>query len=304
MRKIILSLFLLSCLFLAGCGGGGEETSTVASVFTGGSQGVVASFEPFGVQEEGVYAVYDTESFPVELTVKNKGEEDIAPGDLIIRIKGINLADFENIPAEMKSNSKTIEKVSEFNKEGGEELIDFTPVADAKYKHQVTGYYQPDLFATVEYKYKTRVIVPKVCFKEDLTDTSVCTVQESKEVFVSGAPVLVQSVSEDAAGRGVMVLTFEIENAGGGKVTKIGEVFDSRYGQLAFNMKTDPEMWECRSAGRVNEARLIDGKATVTCKLLQPLATGTLYTKQVELELGYVYQTVIQESIKIKESLR
>ncbi len=235
--------------------------------------------------------------------VKNKGEEDIAPGDLLIRLKGINLADFENIPSGVKGNERMIEKISEFNQAGGEEIIDFTPTTDARYRHGVTGFYQPDIFATIEYKYKTRVIVPKVCFKEDLADPSVCEVKESKDVFISGAPILVRSVKEDMAGRGVIVLTFEIENAGGGKVTKMGEDFDPRYGQLGFNMKTDPGMWECRSAGRENEARLIDGRATVICRLRIPLEAGTLYTKQMELELSYVYQTVIQESIKIRESL-
>lgn len=300
MRKILLGLMLIMVIFLAGCGE--EEAAPVASVFMGGSQGVLASFEPFGIEDAGVYTIYDTEGFPIEVVVKNKGEEDIAAGDLIIRIKGINLADFENIGSEMRSNNNLIEKVSEFNAEGGEEVIDFTPAGDAKYKHTVTGFYNPDIFATIEYKYKTRALVPKVCFKEDLNDESVCEVKESKDVFVSGAPILVRSVTEDTAGRGVVVLSFEIENAGGGKVTKVGEDFDPRFGQLGFSMKTDPEMWECKSAGRENEARLIDGKAVVTCKLKEPLAEGTVYTKQLELELSYVYQTVISESIKILET--
>lgn len=303
MKKLLLGLILVTMVFfIAGCDEEGDSAQ-VASVFEGGSQGVLVSFEPFGIQEEGVYAVYDTENFPIEINIKNKGEEDIAPGDLVISLKGINLNDFENIPSATKSNEEKIEGVSEFNKEGGEEIIDFTPLTeDAKYKHPITGYYQPDIFATIDYKYKTKVIVPKVCFKEDLSDESVCTVKENKDIFVSGAPVLVKSVKEDSAGRGVMVLTFEIENAGGGKVTKVGEVFDSRYGQLAFNMNTDPDRWECRSAGRVNEARLIDGKATVICKLKEALPAGTLYTKQIELELSYAYQSVVSESIRIKES--
>ncbi|MCK4589253.1 MAG: hypothetical protein KAT77_02335 [Nanoarchaeota archaeon] len=304
MKKIILGLVLIVVLFLAGCGDDDEGGAQVGSVFEGGSQGIVASFEPFGIQEEGVYVIYDTENFPIEVNVKNKGEEDIAAGDLVVKLKGINLNDFENIPAAIKSNERMIEKVSEFNREGGEEIIDFTPLSEAaKYKHSITGFYQPDIFATIEYKYKTRVIVPKVCFKEDLNDESVCDVKESKDVFVSGAPILVKSVKEDSAGRGVMILTFEIENAGGGKVTKVGEAFDLRYGQLAFNMKTDPGMWECRSAGKINEARLIDGKATVICRLKEALPAGTLYTKQIELELSYVYRSVMSESIRIKESL-
>jgi len=180
MRKLILVLMLITFLFLVGCNGD-EEKAQVTSVFEGGSQGVVATFEQFGIQEEGVYTVYDTESFPIEVNVKNKGEEDIAAGDLIVRLKGINLADFENIPSGVKSGESAIEKVSEFNTIGGEEIIDFTPQADAIYKHSITGFYQPDIFATIEYKYKTRVILPKVCFKEDLNDPTVCEVKEDKE---------------------------------------------------------------------------------------------------------------------------
>jgi len=302
-KKILLALTLLAVVFLSGCGEE-EEEAEIAAVFIGGSQGIVANFEPFGIQEEDIYAVYDTESFPIEINVKNKGEEDIAAGDLTVRLKGINLEDFENIPSATNSNDDLIEGVSDFNVRGGEEIIDFTSLEeDALYKPEVTGYYQPSIFALLEYKYKTRAIVPEVCFKEDLTDESVCEVKEEKDVFVSGAPILVKSVEEDTAGRGVMVLTFVIENAGGGEVTKVGEEFDPRYGRLVFNMKTDPGMWECRSAGRENEARLIDGRATVICRLREPLAEGTVYTKQIELELSYVYQSVIQEEIRIKESL-
>ncbi|MFC1801680.1 hypothetical protein ACFLZB_04420 [Nanoarchaeota archaeon] len=301
MKRVLILVLVMGLVFLVGCDSG-EDAPTTQSVFVEGTQGLVVSFEVFGFQEGGISTIYDTDSFPIEMILKNVGEETLEPGDVQISLKGINLNDFENIPTGFLSNSKKIEGVSEFNPEGGEELIDFTPGDNAKYKHSVTGFYNPDIFGTVEYRYKTRLIAPKICFKGDLTDTSVCTVKESKEIFVSGAPMTITSLVEDVRGRGIIDLAFEISNVGGGRATKVGEVFDPRYDTVTYTMKTDPEKWDCRSAGLENEARLVDGKATVHCYLKEPLGEGELYTKQVELELDYTYKSVIQESLKIKES--
>lgn len=273
------------------------------SVFQGGTQGLVARFEPFGVEENGIFTIFDTESFPVEVVLQNKGEEDIPAGKATVTLKGINLNDFTGIEAKTLATQDTIEGVTELNEEGGEETLDFTRSSDAKYKLPVTGFFQPDIFATADYDYKTHLAIPQVCFKEDLQDDSVCTVQEAKRFFASGAPVTVTKVEEDVAGRGIIVLLVSIENAGAGRVTLPGAEFDARFDQLAFAIETEPQGWECRSAGRQNEARLINGKAVITCKLQQPLAKDELFTKQVELTLNYRYRTVIQESVRIKESL-
>ena len=61
--KIILSILLIS-LFLVGCEGEGKKTN-VAGAFQGGTQGVIAEFEIFGVEEEGMYTIFDTEDFPI-----------------------------------------------------------------------------------------------------------------------------------------------------------------------------------------------------------------------------------------------
>lgn len=301
MKRVVIGLGFLLLLTVAACAP--DEAPAVESVFRGGTQGIGAQFEPFGVQEGGVFTIFDTETFPIEVTLKNKGEEDVAAGNAVVTLRGINLNDFGGIAAGSLMNTQTIQKVSEFNVEGGEQLVDFTPGEGARYKFRVTGFYQPDIFATIDYKYKTYVIVPQVCFKEDLRDTSVCTVQEAKTFFVSGAPVTVTKVEEDVAGRGVVVLLMTIENVGGGKVTLQNADFDARFGQVGFKLETEPEKWECRSGGRENEARLVDGKAVITCKLKQPLPEDTLFTKQIELTLEYKYQTLIQQTIKIKESL-
>ena len=301
MKRVMLFSVLL-VVFLAACEQN-DEVSNVDSVFEGGSQGVVAEFEPFGVEESGVFTIFDTENFPIEIVLRNLGEEDILPGNVNITLKGINTNDFTGIVSRELTNDETIEKISEFNPQGDEEIIDFTPVEDARYKLNVTGFFQPDIFALVDFNYKTHVVIPNVCYKEDPTDESICDVQGNKAVFVSSAPVTVTSVTEDIAGRGIIVLSIIVSNVGGGRVTLPDTDFDTRFDQIAFTMETDSADWECRSGGRENQARLVNGQATITCRLREPLEEETLFTKQVELTLKYKYQDIIQQTIRIRESL-
>ena len=298
-RGILLGLIVL--VFIAGCKGG-DDTAKIESVFEGGTQGLIATFEPFGIEESGVFAIFDTENFPIEIVLKNKGEEDVDVGDAVISLRGINLDDFRGIVSQNLTNTEKIDKETETNPQGGEEIIDFTPQQDAQYKLNVTGFFQPSVFALVDYNYKTHVLVPQVCYKEDVRDTSICDLKGRKDFFVSGAPVTVTTVEQDAAGRGIIVLTITLNNAGGGRVTLPSEDLDSRFDQVAFAMNTDPDKWECRSGGRENEGRFVDGKMTVICKLKEALAEDTLFTKQVELTLNYRYRSIIQQTIKIKES--
>src|SRR3989338_3461676 len=82
------------------------------SVFQGGTQGLVARFEPFGVEENGIFTIFDTESFPVEVVLQNKGEEDIPAGKATVTLKGINLNDFTGIEAKTLATQDTIEGVT------------------------------------------------------------------------------------------------------------------------------------------------------------------------------------------------
>lgn len=297
---IILISSLMILLLLVGCEPK-EEAPAAESVYRGGSQGLVATFEPFGVQEGGVYTIFDTETFPIEVLVQNKGEQDVEVGDAKVILKGISVSDFEGITSSELTNPDKLDKVSEFNPLGGESRIDFTPSSDAKYRLDVVGYTNVDVFAAYEYLYKTHVIVPKVCFKEDLRDTSICEVEENKEFSVSSAPITVTSVEEASAGKGIIALVFTVSNVGGGKVTLPGEDFDVRYGRIKYEID-EPEKWECKAAGLENEARLVDGTAQIRCRLKEALEEDTLYTRQVSLDLEYKYQGIIQDTIKIKES--
>lgn len=296
-KAIIIPFLILGLLLITAC----EQKTTAAAkgAYIGGTQGVIAVFEPFGVEEEGVYSIFDEETFPLEVTVRNKGEYELKAGDVKVKLLGPSPEEFSGISAWELSNKAAIEAISELVPSGGEEMLSYA--ADAKYKSSITGAIEREWFANVEYRYNTFLIIPEVCLKEDLTDERVCMVQESKTFFVSGAPITVKSVEEDTAGKGIMALKIKISNAGTGKVTLPGEDFGVR-NTLAYSI--DDNAWECKSGGKVNEARLVDGEAEIICKLKTALAEGHISTKQVKLTFDYKYRDLIQEKLRIKQSAK
>lgn len=292
----ILGLFLIT-----GCGE--EDTTDMAqSPYIGGTKGVVAEFEPMGIEENGVYTIYADETFPLQIILKNKGEESVNVGQATVTIKGVYLGDLSGVKGEKLSNTEEIEPISTVNKEGGEIIVDFG--SSVKYTPSITGDFVPlDILASYVYKYKTKTSVPKVCFKEDLSDKELCSVDEIKTHYSSAAPIQVNSVKESPAGAGKVSIAFEIENIGGGSATIPGTEFNTRYDQMKYKIlpETEAAKWKCTAAGRENEARFADKVATIICKLNNPLSTGDKYTKEIVLEMEYEYRDVIQESLRIKK---
>ena len=95
-------------------------------------------------------------------------------------------------------------------------------------------------------------------------------------------------------------MKISVSNAGSStaKVAKPGEDFGVR-NLLAFSL--DDPAWECKSAGKLNEARLDEGKAEIVCKLKEPLAKGQVSTKQLKLTLDYKYRELISEKLRVKQ---
>lgn len=307
MKKIIilsLLLILTFALLLTGCDEG-EEKPEKGGAFVGGKEGIVASFEPLSAKDPdtGIYTIFDTEDFSLDITLKNKGEEDVPPEGATLRLLGPPSQNFENVPNWILNNQQTIEKVSEFNPPGGEEIVTFSPEANAKYTGKVTGFTDINWNLEYWYKYKTHLIIDDVCFKGNLNDPKVCIVKEAKVFSVSGAPITITKVEEDVAGKGLILLRIEVENKGVGDATIVGQDFDYRFSQVAYNIET-PEKWECKSGGRQNEARLVEGKAQIICRSLGELGEDELYTTSVRLTLDYLYKDIIKEKLRIKESLK
>lgn len=301
MKKTIIFLSILVSLFLlTSCGESQPQTNT-GGVFIGGTQGVVASFEPFSIKEDNIYTIFDTEDFPIDVILKNKGEEIVPSGKVTLRLLGPAKEDFQNIPQWQVLNKEEILKISEFNPDGGEEVVSFTPTTNARYTALVTGF--TDLTWNLEYRYdyKTHLIINEVCFKGDFTDPKVCDIEGEKTFAVSGAPITATKVSQDTAGKGVIVIKIDISNAGKGQSTILGKEFDERFSQVAYTIDESAK-WECKSGGRQNEARLVDGKAQIICRLKTAVPEEEVYTKSIRLTLDYTYKELNQEKLRIKES--
>ncbi len=297
-KHLILFLVLISSLFLVSCTDT-KKTTTTSKVFIGGTQGAVTKFEAFGVTENNIYTVFDTEEFPLEVTLTNKGEYDLKAGDVEVTLLGPSQKEFTGISSWKLKNTGKIDKISKLLTTGGEETISFAK--NAKYKGDVTGLQQRTWFANADYNYETYLIVPEVCLKEDLTDKRVCKVSEKKTFHVSGAPVTVTSVEQSTAGKGIMALKIKISDKATGKVTKQGKDFGTRE-ELTFSI--DDSEWECKSGGRVNEAKLIKDEAEILCKLKKALTKNTLSTRQLKVTFKYKYRSLIQEKLGIKETTK
>jgi len=305
-KRCLFAVLLVATLFVAGCGEGQTTTTSGKSPYIGGSKGVIAEFLQMGIfnDESSTEEIFEGEAFPIEVILRNNGEEDIAAAKARVTLMGINLRDFSGIASNgVLPNTAPIEKISELNKEGGDVTIDFTSGSeDAKYLIPLTGSsYDISVFARVVYEYKTHVSVPKVCYKKNFNDKTVCEVEETKDVYSSAAPVQVTSAEEKMAGTAKVGVEFKIENAGNGDVAKPGQNFDSRYDQLSFAV-SDPNEWDCRSGGRENEVRLdSNGKATIICRLKNAITEEVPYTKQLDLTLSYDYREIIHKQIRIRK---
>jgi hypothetical protein len=296
LKYLVTALIIFGILVLVGCTP--TQTQQAASVFIGGNEGVTAKFEPMGVEEQSIYSIFDSETFPLEVTLQNKGEYEIQPGEVKVKLMGPSANEFQGIPSWELQNKEKVDPKSELVPTGGEETLSFA--SEAKYKNKVTTLLDRQWFANIEYRYQTFLILPSVCLKEDPADTRVCEIKGAKEFFVSGAPVTVTSVEEDVSGKGIMALKINIKKSGSGKLTLPNQDFSVNTERLAFTI--DDSEWECKSGGKLNEARLQDGAAEIVCKLKNPLSKGTLETKKIGLTLDYKYRDTIQETLRIKES--
>jgi hypothetical protein len=305
MRKLTIITVLIAVLVLiVGCSGDAPAaTPSQGNAFIGGTEGIIASFEPLSVKEEGIFTIFDSEDFPLEILLRNIGEENVGPNNVSLRLLGPAQNDFVNITSFFLNNSDDIEKISEFNPDGGEEIVTFTPNKNAMFVGDVTGFVDINWNVEYAYNYKTHVIVNDVCFKGDPTEDKVCETDEPKSFSVSAAPIQVTSVEQDTAGRGVMVVRINVNNAGPGNSALPGKKFDHRFAKLSFTVD-DPETWECKSSGREGEARMsVDNSASIVCRLREPLQEEDLFTKNVRLTLDYTYKQLVQEKLRIKESV-
>ena len=296
MKKIKGILIVMMLVFvLYGCEEGSDQPTT--ETFMGGTRAIDARFEQMGTFQDNVEYVWVGESFPVDVTINNVGEQEIPENELEVTIYGVD-TDLYNIDYPNMHNPNIIMPKTEFNQLGGMETISFGTAM----LEEVTGSFVDANFnARIEYPYKTYIAVPNVCFKENIRDTSLCEVQGNKQFSFSGAPIIVSKVSQEPYGADRVALTFEVENRGSGRAKAEGEEFSELRDTVNFELVEGPTNIEmsCSSMGNENFARLNNGRGTINCRS-EPLPEDTLFENQVTLELSYTYRENIQKTLKIR----
>jgi hypothetical protein len=303
-KYLLLSLVLISLLFVS-CTGNRMEGG-VATPFHGGSEGLIAEFEDVGslMSQSGYPEIWEDQGIPIQVRIYNRGEFTLPSNSVMFTIKGIKIPeDFQGAEA-MKTNTNEIEKVSEYLTEGGDELVDF---GEAYYVKGVKGtFYDANVFIEYSYPYEQTVVVPKICFKGDPYDETICNVDESKQAFISGGPFQIGTVVQRPAGKGRISVEIPIRNVGGGKAKKEDSMFEDfspLYDELIMEI---PDGWECSAKGGGDTIRVSrNGETVIRCKYGfygAPIPENDIYTSTLDLRLHYIYWDFVSQTVRIREN--
>ena len=307
-KKIILALMIFSIAIITGCTGGSNSQVTISDPYMGGSQGLLASFESLGVSSDGTtQSIFDDESFSLVINLKNKGEYEIPANTMKTVIKGISPSDYTGITFQ-KSNSESVEKISQANPKGGEIIITHGTGKLVANRIKDRNALTASIYADIIYPYQTFIAVPKVCMKDTSSKVrdNICEVENvNLQVFSSGAPVRAVSAKEMRSGKGLVSVEFTIENVGGGESKDPAKTdFDYRYNEISFKVKessSNPNDWDCKSSGREGVGRFgEDNKLTILCKLTKEIPANQVYQEQLDLTLKYDYKSIINSDLVIK----
>jgi hypothetical protein len=302
---ILALIMVVIFLTAASCNVGRQATQTVESPFSGGIEGLTVELEEIGsVSDTGAKnEVWEDEAFPVDLRVMNKGEHSLNSHEVEFEIKGISPHDFTGLSFN-EDNDNKIEGVSEFLPEGG---IDYVSFGDAQYVALTGTHYDANFFVYYTYPYKTHINIPKVCYKENIRDTTVCDVDSTKQAFSSGGPIQVGTVTEKYIGKGKILLEIPITNVAQGRIKAYNnDEFEPNFDEISFQI--NQPNWICTSRGNNNVARISHptgqpGNEEVIIRCINDnLEEGALYQKSITMELSYYYKDWVEQTVRIREN--
>ncbi|MBI4453183.1 hypothetical protein HY636_00905 [Candidatus Woesearchaeota archaeon] len=301
--KYLTICILVLSLMVAGCTLKNEPG--VSSPYKGGSEGLISQFEEVGslISQSGLPEIWEDQGIPVVVRVSNRGEYTVPAGMVQFVIKGIKIPeDFQGVEP-VKTNSKEIEKVSEYLPDGGEELVDF---GEAFYVSGVKGtFYDANVFVEYTYPYEQTIVVPKVCFKGNPYDNTICNIDEGKQGFISGGPLQIGTVVQRPAGKGRISLEIPIRNVGGGKAKASDSTFEEFSPMYDEVLMQVPDGWECTAKGTGDLVRITrNGETVIRCKygFLNPIAEKDIYTSTFDLKLTYIYWDFVSQTVRIREN--
>ena len=310
MKKMIFAVFLISILMLMGCTGKKDIGSSMKDPFIGGTDGVTISFEEDAPPAE----VYDGGDFSFGVVVKleNEGEQEVAKEDAVITISGILASEFNKQESELELNPPDNLESTKKDSEGG--IVESNPVhvefEDFNYLEELTGNTPFTIRAEVCYKYGTTAN-SKICIRKDnlATKEGVCTVNEEKKVFSSGAPLQITEFKETARAKDKIAFTFRISHEGNGQIYEQGSKCDTS------TRKYEDKIWVDVDSGSdgLTCSGLKDGTDSsgyitlygndrpITC--VQQVTTNSDYETDVVIKLIYDYKDSKQTTVLVKHAL-
>ncbi len=305
--KTIVLLTILA-IILAGCQDQGQKVE-LSQPFLGGTQGITFDFSEFRPD------VFDggTDPFDIVLQIENKGEADIQRDKIRVALSGINPLEFSTTDNQMTTSPTediiATKKDMLGNMQPGPAV--FVEFKNLNHQGKITGA-QIDypIRADICYLYNTQT-VSKLCMRKNVLSTQegICTINEDKPVFNSGAPIQITKLSESARSKDKIGFTFEIRNMGTGEVFERGTVCDrmtrKNKDRVFVRVETNTPGITCtglEAKGTYAEGftTLFDGVKTITCT--QPVLTGTDYEQVIGIETHYDYDEFKQTTITVKNA--
>jgi len=310
--KIFFPVLVAISLLTLGCNNPG---TTKTKTFVGGTNGVLINF----AQEAPPAEVYDScaggnNQFDIVVELNNDGEYDVSKENALITITGIMPEDFGYSASMLSKNPPEDLMGKKVGQPSVPVQVEFPNLA---YRGNVLGDRSFPIRAEICYTYQSTAIA-QTCIRSDLKSTSQgsCTVEGSKPVDGSGAPIQVTSFVESVAGNDQVRYEITIEHKGNGNVfvpsSKCVDTYANR-NRVYVNIVSRIPGLKCTglrggtdTSGYVTlNSEKGTGKAVISCiqKIPQPEQGGRIdYTSDLTVTMSYDYLSYKIQQLTVKKS--
>lgn len=326
-KKLLFGLLLIAAaLFCHGC----NDKPSFESDYRTGTQGIEVDFIANGVPDK----IYEGMPLSLVAAVENKGAFGESYGRVYLRGFDPLIMPFEDLAVDgnyVEKGLPDVESKSAYMPEGGLRTLSFDIPENSVWLGE-TERYEPELMLSTCYYYET-LATPTVCIVPDITKMTkrkLCNPEQPIRLDSQGGPVAVTYIEEQIMNDFVnFVIT--IKNLGDGVVVNADE---ASYRACPLELKTknlnkvyvelDISNMPSPVCSPENYVHLMNNEGKISCRfqispeqtpqfyanertgkdtLLYPDEDSTtdMYTKQLNINLKYIYNTNVKKKIAIEK---
>lgn len=313
-KQILVFILILSLLVLAACKSGPR---TSATGFIGGKEGLSPSLSIESTS--GGNKVFDAgvDPFKIDVTLQNKGEDDVAENEALVTLDGINFNAFQ-IRDQTQRNTLPLPGL---RREAGQVTSPSQVILqyDANYKPNEDADRTVGLAANICYKYQTISRIKDLCLRKRITGPSSnasCNIDETKLAENSGSPFQLKTFNERPAGENKINIWLEAENQGKGTLynkdyLSQGKCIDNDADKNKVYVKV--ELTEFQNSGNLISCsglngnagfvNVIQNKIQLSCNIDTTSFQETTFNTPLRLSFDYVYKDSVSTTLTIKSSI-